>query len=72
MKKQTQKILTDDEKRAYNREYARKFRKLHPSYAYEAQKKWREDHPEENRERRRIEAQRRRDRNKNKKNEVIL
>ena len=69
--KKPRKTMTLEEKRSYKTTYMKKYRELHPSLAYRSVKKWREDHPEENRKRRREQASRRRARKKNL-NGVIL
>jgi hypothetical protein len=51
--------LTDEDKKAYKKEYMKKYNQLHPRSRYEANKKWRENNPEVNKERRRIEYKKR-------------
>ena len=52
--------LTEEQKKANKTEYMRKWRELHKTANYEAQKEWRRNHPEELREQRRRASERRR------------
>lgn len=62
MCKPKKRRLSDEEKRAYKREYMKKWRALHPRASYEATMKWRRENPEKNRKRRREEKARARER----------
>lgn len=52
--------LSEEQKRANKTEYMRKWRELHKTANYEAQKEWRRNHPDELREQRRRASEKRR------------
>lgn len=54
------KVLTEEERKEYKREYMKRYRKLHPYDQVEANKRWREANPEKHKEQRRKDAERRR------------
>lgn len=61
LRKKKRKILTDEDRKESKRKYMKLWRLNNPTAQAEANKRWREAHPEKHREQRRKEAARRRE-----------